>query len=783
VAPTDVSVDVRCGDVWLGVAGDAHERSRHDDDDMSGSLVLGSSHVIGRTAGRAGAAVAAFAVAIAGLVAAPAAIAQESAPQMAVAQPGTLEQCAELQAFAFPNTTITRAEAVPAGPVGGVQVGAHCLVQGRMNDRVSEVDGQAYAIGFEMRLPDAWNGRYLYQGNGGLDGSVVPATGSVGNGESGLQLGFAVISSDAGHSGAQNPTFGLDPQARLDYGYQAVGTLTPMAKALITSGYGRGPDRSYMTGGSNGGRHTMVAAARYADEYDGFLAVAPGFNLPQAAVAQIWGAQRYATVATDTADLNTAFTPAERQTVARSILARCDGLDGLADGMVQATDRCQGAFSFDRDVPTCVDARTGDCLTTEQKAVISDIFRGARTSNGEEIYSSFPVDPGLAQSGWAFWEFFAAAQLDPSAVGYLFTSPPDAPPLNDLRGYALSVDIDRIAQAIYQAADPYSESAMSYMTPPDVAELSTLRERGGKLIVVHGASDGVFSPDDTADWYEQLDADAGGDAEAFAQYYEVPGMGHVRGGPATDQFPALAALIEWVEQGQAPEALTATVNPTNPELPAEWSKTRSRPLCPYPSTAVYVSGDPEAAESFVCSDSDQPISIAAPVVSGQPDVGQTLTATSGEWSGEGITYSYQWLRDGEPIRRATSAQYRVSAADQGASLTVQVTAANADGTATATSNAVIVRWATVSIVTAKPVVTSTGKSVTVTIRVLPGRADASGDISVTVAGQTLTGTVTDGVATIETGALPRGVHPIVTSYAGSDTAAPSRGIGLVIVLR
>ena len=738
--------------------------------------------MIGRKIARPAAVLAAFAVALTGLIAAPA-VGEESVP-LSAAQPGTLEQCAELQTFAFPSTTITRAEAVPAGPVDGVQVDAHCLVQGRMNDRVSAVDGQAYAIGFEMRMPDAWNGRYLYQGNGGLDGSVETALGSVGNGESGLQMGFAVISSDAGHAGAQNPTFGLDPQARRDYGYQAVGTLTPMAKALVTAGYGRGPDRSYMTGGSNGGRHTMVAAARYADEYDGFLAVAPGFNLPQAAVAQIWGAQRYATVATDTADLNTAFTLGERQAVAAGILARCDQLDGLVDGMVQAIDRCQDAFSFERDVPTCVDARTGDCLTNEQKAVVSDIFRGARTSDGTEIYSSFPVDPGLVQSGWAFWEFFASTQLDPAAVGYLFTTPPDAPALNDLAGYSLSVDVDRIAESIYEAADPYSESAMSYMTPPDVNELSSLRENGGKLIVVHGASDGVFSPDDTAAWYEQLDADAGGDAEAFAQYYEVPGMGHVRGGPATDQFPALAALVDWVEQGRAPQELTASVDPVNPELPADWSKDRTRPLCPYPSTALYVSGDPETAESFACSESAQPIAITAPVISGQPDVGQTLTASSGEWSGEGITYSYQWLRDGEPIRRATSAEYRVSAADQSAQLSVQVTAVNADGQATATSTPVVVRWATVSIVTAKPVVvTSAGKSVTVTIKVLPGKADASGDISLTVAGRTLTGTVTDGVATIETGALPRGVHPIVTTYAGSDTAAPSRGVGLVVVLR
>ena len=55
--------------------------------------------------------------------------------------------------------------------------------------------------------------------------------------------GFAVLSSDAGHTAAGGPSFGLDPQARLDYGYQAVGKLTPMAKKLIELAYGKAPDR------------------------------------------------------------------------------------------------------------------------------------------------------------------------------------------------------------------------------------------------------------------------------------------------------------------------------------------------------------------------------------------------------------------------------------------------------------------------------------------------------------------------------------------------------------
>ena len=199
-----------------------------------------------------------------------------------------------------------------------------------------------------------------------------------------------MLSSDAGHSNAQGgPAFGLDPQARLDYGYQAVGKLTPMAKQAIAAAYGKGPDRSYFGGCSNGGRHTLVAAARYTDDYDGYLAGAPGYNLPLAALANIFGAQRYATVATGNPatppGLETAFTTAERKTLAAAVLARCDALDGASDGLIQDTSTCQRSFDLERDVPTCPGARDGTCLSQAQKIAIAPIFSGATTSNGQSL--------------------------------------------------------------------------------------------------------------------------------------------------------------------------------------------------------------------------------------------------------------------------------------------------------------------------------------------------------------------------------------------------------------
>lgn len=545
--------------------------------------------------------------------AATAAPAWKSPPQVHPATPGALQECEELADFGYASTQIDSVRLVPAGELsnGGEPIGEHCLVRGRMNERVSEVDGQTYAIGFEMRLPADWAGRFLYQANGGMDGSVVPALGVITGGQidSGLQQGFAVISSDAGHSGAQNPLFGLDPQARLDYGYQAVGTLTPMAKQLIEEAYGRGPDTSYIAGGSNGGRHTMVAASRYADQYDGFMPVAPGFNLPQAAVAQLWGAQQWNTVASTEGDITTAFTADERRTVGDAILDRCDDLDGLRDGIVSDGGQCATQFDVQRDVPSCeADDDTG-CLPAERKDVLERVMAGAVTSDGERIYESFPWDAGITNDDWAGWKLGNSVLLDPMAVGFLFSPEPESPAiLGDLAGYALSVDIDEKAAGIWEKGTT-GESAMEYMTPlGDDTDLDELRDTGAKMIVVHGAADPIFSADDTARWYEEVDRAYRNHAEEFVRYFEVPGMGHVSGGAATDQFDGLGALVDWVEHGEAPERIVATArgegNPggANAEIPADWSADRTRPLCAYPEVARYVGGDEESADSFECRD-------------------------------------------------------------------------------------------------------------------------------------------------------------------------------------
>jgi hypothetical protein len=519
----------------------------------------------------------------------------------------------------YPNTSFTAAADVPAGALkqSGRDIPAHCLLTGKMFERTSLVDGKTYAIGFEMRLPLEWNGRFFYQANGGLDGNVVPATGDVSGGgalTSALLQGFAVISSDAGHTDVQNPTFGIDPRARLDYGYRAVGKLTPMAKSVIHTAYRHKPDYSYIGGCSNGGRHAMVAAARYADQYDGYLVGAPGFHLPRAAVASIYSAQQYAPLAVPGAviptgpyaglpDLSGAFTQTERQLLSDKVLQKCDALDGLADGMVQDTWRCQGVFNLETDVPTCPGPRDGTCLAADQKAAIANIFAGGVTSYGSPIYTRFPFDFGHAAGGTYFWEFISPLILDSSAVGYVFGTPPVNPATFIPPLFSLTGSVDLMVASIQASDATYTESAETFMVPPDLS-LNAVKENGGRMIVYHGVSDPIFSAADTVQWLEGVHQSAPN--QNVARLYLVPGMNHCSGGPATDQFDLLRPLVRWVEQDEPPRQVTASVrgpgNPggSNPELPPNWSADRTRPLCPFPRVAVYLGGDSERAESFAC---------------------------------------------------------------------------------------------------------------------------------------------------------------------------------------
>jgi len=494
-----------------------------------------------------------------------------------------------------------------------------CRIRAVMDTRTG-TDGQTYALRFELALPDAWNGRFVHQFNGGNDGEVDPATGAL-SGQSGtgamspLARGFAVVSSDAGHDGKANPgaglagaaRFGFDFRARQMYGYAAVAMLDPVARLMVERYYARPIAHAYGVGCSNGGRHALVAAARMPGAFDGLLAGAPGYNLPKAALQHALDVQALVGIS---GDLASAFSQADLDLVSAEIRAQCDALDGIEDSMVLDSAACQSAF--DPGAMICEPGQNTDCLSPEQGAALQTLHAGALES-GAQVYSSFPWDTAINSAGWRFWKLESPvpswdkkpiiAVMGAASLAQIFTTPPskvDGSP-QALLGFLQDFDLQTGPSLIHATTPAFPESAMEVMAPPgsDNPELAAFRDAGGKLIVFHGLGDPVFSADQTAAYFTALDANNGGAAEAFARYYPVPGMAHCSGGAATDAFDLFSSLVDWVENGAAPGAVEARARPDNRDLPEALSGV-SRPLCPFPRVARYEAGDAGQASSFAC---------------------------------------------------------------------------------------------------------------------------------------------------------------------------------------
>lgn len=553
-----------------------------------------------------------------------------------------VQKCAGLLgAKGFPNATAVISSAVLNAPAAARPAAGpfapptpalpeHCELVGKMDER-DGANGQRYSINFRLRLPTNWNGRFFFQGGGGSNGVVGNALGALQGQQPNvaLALGYAVVSQDSGHDNMRNNdpmrggtlAFGFDPQARLDHGYNSYDQVTQVSKAIITRFYGRAAEKSYFVGCSEGGREGMMLSQRFPGHFDGILACAPGFRLPRAAVAEAWDSQAFAAVAraANLVDrngqpfLNRTFTDEDLRLVANAVLAACDSLDGAEDGLIQDFTGCTTkAVDPKLLAAACAGAKDASCLSSAQITAMKKVFDGARTSGGERAYAPWAWDAGLGgkmgaqyNQGWRIWKIGAfEAQnnsainltLGASALPSLFVTPPVAVPVagGGAAAYLFGFDVDTSRAALSRTTAAFRQSALDFMKA-DSTDLGGFRNRGGKLVIVHGVSDPVFSILDTVDWWNAVNRASGGRAADAVRLFAVPGMNHCFGGPSTDQFDAFSALVNWVEKGVAPEQIVAKAGASTP-----WPG-RTRPLCAYPKQARYRGmGSLEDAESFVC---------------------------------------------------------------------------------------------------------------------------------------------------------------------------------------
>jgi Tannase and feruloyl esterase len=526
----------------------------------------------------------------------------------------------------------------------------YCAVVGTINGgrQGTQLAGQTtaqttYAIGFQVNLPSTWNGKLFFSGGGGTDGSIPPTTGAITNAETvnPLLLGYATASDDSGHNASNNDSnnaggaaFGLDQQARTDFGYNAIGLTKTLANGLISTYYAKAQTHSYFVGCSEGGREAMMVTQRFGDQFDGVVAGDPGSDLPKAWLAEAWNTQQFSAAAAaqgffetsgpgagTTPLMNAAVQPAQWTALQQAILGQCDAADGLVDGMVNKT------CNFDPSVLACGAAGApAACWLPAQMTALQKVIAGAENTVGTSLYSDWLWDPGIGQAGWLVWNTGSYGTtgtnsainvtLGGGAGPLVFTTPPTTglATANSLVQFQLGFNWDTDVAKLTATTATYPEAPLDFMGTHST-DLSKFKANGGKMILYHGRGDPVFSFKYTAGWVDSLSTTpSNGTVKDFVRLFAVPGMNHCSGGPATDSFPVFTAMVNWVENGQAPDMLVAQSSTAAPALygwtlPAG-ATTRVRPLCPYPQYARYIgaSGNSAAAlaqqnspSSYVCT--------------------------------------------------------------------------------------------------------------------------------------------------------------------------------------
>ena len=485
----------------------------------------------------------------------------------AQAQTVAADKCDQLAAsLKLPNTTVSAATAVPAGrftPPGGGQTAALANLPAFCRVALTITPTSDSDIKTEVWLPmSGWNGKFLAVGNGAWGGSIQ--YGALGDG---LRRGYAVASTDTGHTGP-DASFAIGhPEKLIDFGYRAVHETAVQGKATAAALYGTAPRFSYFNGCSGGGRQSFMEAQRYPQDFDGIIAGAPGYDRTHGAFQSLRAMQA-------THKEPGSFIPATKYpAIHRAAVDACDEIDGLKDGLITDPTKC----SFDPGVIACKGADSVSCLTPPQVAAAKTIYAPViDPKTGKQIFAG--LQPG-SEMHWA-----AISGEQPHSM------------YNDLARFIVfqdanwsykDLDINRhLEQA--RKADGGVLSATSTNLKPFV-------DRGGKLLIYHGWEDQNISPTMTVDYYNGVVRDMGKSVDSSVRLFMVPGMGHCGGGDGPNTFDMIKALEMWREHGHAPASIEAA-------KVADGQVIRTRPLCPYPQVAKYKgTGSIDRAESFACS--------------------------------------------------------------------------------------------------------------------------------------------------------------------------------------
>ena len=489
---------------------------------------------------------------------------------------------------------------------------AYCYVRG--------IISPAIHFHAQLPLPENFNGRFLQWGDGGKDGDLDFANHRVAD-------GYAVTNSNTGHDSGTEPgsAFGYNNrQAEIDFGYRAVHLTVMAGKTMVNNYYNRAPDYSYFEGCSTGGRQGLMEAQRYPNDFDGIVAGAPVNYYQAMNAAGTWNLQRMfkdnfaGNLAIDSNGDGQRDSVELVRILNDAVLQKCDANDGIRDGVLNNPLSCDFDPRVDLADHMCPSSGNGAvCFNDAQIQTIADFYSGPYDSNGTVIY------PGRTKGSELDWIglFVPSASngMAPSMlrgpagdhVNYLFYEEDPGvtiPNLNDPnytpRRDGMNPEFHWLDFSVDDFTSGQAELMSSIMDATDPDLSSFLESRDGKLIIYHGMGDALSVATATVNYFnDMVDTTFAGsfsDANDSSRLFLAPGMGHCGGGPGPNNWDKLAPLVDWVENGVAPESLTATHS-------TDGSVDNERLLCTFPQQARYTGptggendSDNWVAENFSC---------------------------------------------------------------------------------------------------------------------------------------------------------------------------------------
>lgn len=400
----------------------------------------------------------------------------------------------------------------------------------------------------EAWLPTNWTGRFLSTGNGGLDGCIQYTDVAYAS-----SFGFATVGTNNGHNGTSGEPFYGNSEVVADFAYRAMHTGVTVGKAITKAYYKQDYTKSYYLGCSTGGREGFKEVQDFPGDFDGVVIGAPALAFNN---LSSWSGSFLLKTGSNTSA--TWLTPDEWILVHNEILAQCDNLDGVKDGIIEDPDLCYP------------DLVTLQCESDTKNK--SSCLSSAKVNTARSVFQPYWGWGADNQTALIFPRMQPGSEI---ADAFIYYNGQPFPYTEDWIRYAILEDPHWQASQLnsYYAAISATKNPFNIETWK--GDLSAYKSKGGKILHYHGQMDSIITSENSPRYYDHVSQSMGlppSSLDEFYRFFRIGGMDHCEGGLGAwqigqtaigalnttldPQHNVLLRMIDWVENGNAPETVT-----------------------------------------------------------------------------------------------------------------------------------------------------------------------------------------------------------------------------------